>query len=199
MSEKGLNHNITIKGTEVLADNWGKLSKVTYEFSDPEGKTQRHTREVYERGNGAVILLYNPARNTVILTKQFRIPTYLNGNKCGMLVEACAGVLDGDHPEECIKRETEEETGYKLSEVQKIFEAYMTPGSVTELLHFYVGQYSDEMKVNEGGGLDEEQENIEVLELDFPTACEMMTRGEIKDSKTIILLQYAQIHKLLES
>ncbi|MGZ3833223.1 MAG: NUDIX domain-containing protein, partial [Mucilaginibacter sp.] len=134
---------------------------------------------------------------TVILTRQFRMPSYINGNTDGYLIECCAGLLDKDNPEECIKRETEEETGYKVSDVKKVFEAYMSPGSVTEILHFFVAEYAKEMKVGDGGGLDEENENIEVLELPFSKALSMIITGEIKDAKTIMLLQYAQINNLL--
>lgn len=134
---------------------------------------------------------------TILLTRQLRIPTYLNGNETGMLIETCAGLLDNDNPEDCIKRETKEETGYKISSVKKIFEVYMSPGSITEIIHFFTGAYSQEMKVHNGGGLEEEQENIEVLELDFLKALNMIRSGEIKDAKTIILLQYAQLNNLL--
>ena len=125
------------------------------------------------------------------------MPTYLNGNPTGQMIEACAGLLDTDNAEDCIKRETEEETGYQINEVRKIFEVYMSPGSVTEIIHFFVGEYSKEMKVNDGGGIDEEQENIEVLEMPFDKALQMITTGEIKDAKTIMLLQYAKINNLL--
>jgi nudix-type nucleoside diphosphatase (YffH/AdpP family) len=149
---------------------------------------------VYDRGNGAVILLYNSAKKTVVLTRQFRLPTYLNGNRSGMVIEACAGLLDTENPEECIIRETEEETGYRLSSVKKVFQSYMSPGSVTEILHFFIGEYQSEMKVSEGGGLAEEHENIEVLEYTFNEAYQMITSGEITDAKTIMLLQYAKIN-----
>lgn len=182
---------------ELLSDNWYHLYKVTYELENHDGTTETQSREAYDRGNGATILLYNKASQTVILTRQLRIPTYLNGNQTGMMIEACAGLLDTENAEDCIKRETEEETGYQISQVQKIFEVYMSPGSVTEILYFFVAEYSSAMKVNEGGGLDEEQENIEVLELGFSQAIEMVKTGEIKDAKTIMLLQYAQINRLL--
>jgi len=133
----------------------------------------------------------------VILTRQFRLPTFLNGNPDGMLIEACAGLLDKDDPEECIRRETEEETGYKVSEVKKIFEAYMSPGSVTEILYFFIAEYSRSMKVNEGGGIAQEQEEIEVLEIGLDKAIQMVGSGEIKDGKTIMLLQYIQLQGLI--
>ncbi|MGV3541153.1 MAG: GDP-mannose pyrophosphatase NudK [Rufibacter sp.] len=185
--------------TQVLSDNWYVLKKVTFEYQNADGSWQTQSREAYDRGNGAVILLYNRQNKTVILTRQFRMPTYLNGNETGLLIEACAGLLDNDNPTDCIKRETEEETGYKVSDVRKVFEAYMSPGSVTEILYFFVAEYSKDMKVNEGGGHEDEQENIEVLELPFTQALEMVRTGEIKDAKTIMLLQFAQLEKLLES
>jgi nudix-type nucleoside diphosphatase (YffH/AdpP family) len=133
----------------------------------------------------------------VVLTRQFRLPTYLNGNTSGMVIEACAGLLDTENPEECIIRETEEETGYRLSSVKKVFQSYMSPGSVTEILHFFIGEYQSEMKVSEGGGLAEEHENIEVLEYSFDEAYQMIASGEINDAKTIMLLQYAKINLAL--
>jgi GDP-mannose pyrophosphatase NudK len=191
------NPKIKITKNEILSDNWFTLKKVTYEYQKEDGDWQTQIREVYDRGNGASILLYNKENKTVVLTRQLRIPTYLNGNDTGMMIETCAGMLEEENPEDCIKRETEEETGYQVKEVRKIFEAYMSPGAITEILHFFVGEYSKEMKVNDGGGLDEEQENIEVLEMPFDKAMQMITTGEIKDAKTIMLLQYAKINNLL--
>ncbi|MDB5122258.1 MAG: nudK [Mucilaginibacter sp.] len=183
---------------EILSDNWYVLRKVNYEFLGNDGKWQHLTREAYDRGNGATILLYNRTSKTVILTRQFRMPTYLNGNKDGYLIECCAGLLDKDNAEDCIRKETEEETGYKVSHVKKVFEAYMSPGSVTEILYFFVAEYSKDMKISDGGGAHDEHENIEVLELPFSNALEMVKTGEIKDAKTIMLLQYAQINNILE-
>jgi len=191
------NQNIKITKTEVLSNNWYVLRKITYEYLKKDGTWETQAREAYDRGNGATILLYNKEHKTVILTQQFRMPTYLNGNENGMMIEACAGLLDKDNAEECIKRETEEETGYKISSVQKVFEVYMSPGSVTEIVHFFVAEYSKDMKVNDGGGLADEQENIEVLEIAFSKALEMIQTAAIKDAKTIMLLQYAQINNLL--
>jgi GDP-mannose pyrophosphatase NudK len=190
-------NDINIIKTEILSDNWYTLRKVTYETTNHDGSVVIQSREAYDRGNGSVILLYNRVNQTVILTRQFRMPTYLNGNEGGYLIECCAGLLDKDDPEECIKRETEEETGYKVSDVKKVFEAYMSPGSVTEILYFFVAEYSKEMKVSDGGGVHEESENIEVLELTFQQALRMVTNGEIRDAKTIMLLQYAQINNLI--
>lgn len=189
---------IKILDTKILSDNWYLLKKITFEKTKSDNQPITQHREVYDRGNGATILLYNKERQTIVLTRQFRLPTYVNGNTTGLLIESCAGLLDRDNPEECIKRETEEETGYKLDAVKKVFEAYMSPGSVTEILYFFVAEYTPEMKVGEGGGLDHENEDIEVLELPFTRALQMMNNGEIKDGKTMLLLQYAQINRLLE-
>lgn len=188
---------IKILKTEVLSDNWYVLRKITYEYLKKDGTKQTQSREAYDRGNGATILLYNKVQKTVILTRQFRLPTYVNGNENGMLIEACAGLLDKDNAEDCIKRETEEETGYKVTDVRKIFEAYMSPGSVTEIVHFFVAEYSKSMKVNEGGGVEHEEENIEVLEMEIDKAMKMIETGEIKDGKTIMLLQYVKLYNLI--
>ncbi len=186
---------ITIIDDRILSDNWYILRKITYDKTTPDDHTVRQVREVYDRGNGATILLYNKEQQTVILTRQFRLPTYVNGNDTGMLIEACAGLLDKDNPESAIRREAEEETGYKVNTVRKVMEAYMSPGSVTEILYFFVAEYTKEMKISEGGGLEEESESIEVLEIPYLTALNMIDTGEIKDGKTIMLLQYAQLHK----
>ncbi|MEO8569060.1 MAG: NUDIX domain-containing protein, partial [Ginsengibacter sp.] len=162
------------------------------------GKWETQKREVYDRGNGAVILLYNRKQKTVILTKQFRLATFLNGNTTGMLIEACAGLLDDESPEEGIKRETEEETGYKINKITKVFESYMSPGSVTEILYFFIAEYGSDMKVNNGGGVAHEQENIEVLEIKFIDAVRMIETGKIMDAKTIMLLQYLQLRNILQ-
>lgn len=189
--------NIKILETKILSDNWYVLRKITYEYTKKDGTKQTQSREAYDRGNGATILLYNKVQKTVILTRQFRLPTYVNGNENGMLIEACAGLLDKDNAEDCIKRETEEETGYKVNAVRKIFEAYMSPGSVTEIVHFFVAEYSKSMKVTEGGGVEHEEENIEVLEMQIDKAMKMIETGEIKDGKTIMLLQYVKLTNIL--
>ena len=191
------NDNVKIQQTEILSKNWYTLKKVTYDYLKKDGQWQSQSREAYDRGNGAAILLYNKETHTVILTRQFRMPTYINGNETGMMIEACAGLLDEHDAEECIRRETEEETGYKIKEVRKIFEAYMSPGSVTEKLYFFIAEYSKEMKMTEGGGLEHEQEDIDVLELPFEEAYKMMDTGEICDAKTIMLLLYAKVHNVL--
>ena len=184
---------------ELLSDNWYTLNKFTFDYKTKNDIWLTQEREAYDRGNGAAILLYNKEKQTVVLIKQFRMPTYVNGNEDGFLIEVCAGLLDDDNPEDCIKKETEEETGYRVENVKKVFEIYSSPGSVTEILYYFVAEYSEEMKVSEGGGLESETEDIEVLEVSFKEAINMITTGEIRDAKTIILLQYAQINKLLEN
>lgn len=191
------NPEVQIKETKLLSDNWYILNRVTFDYKKENGEIEVHTREVYDRGNGAGILLYNSIKKTVILTHQFRLPTFLNGNKDGMMIEVCAGLLDKDNPETAIIRETEEETGYRISKVEKVFETYMSPGAVTEILYLFVGEYDESMKVSEGGGLDAEQENIEVLEFTFDQAYAMIESGEITDAKTIMLLQHAKIKGLI--
>ena len=188
---------VKIISTEILSNNWYILNKVTYEYRKKDGSVLLQSREAYDRGNGATILLYNQQQRTVILTRQFRIPTYVNGNETGMLIETCAGLLDKDNPEDCIRRETEEETGYQITDVRKVYEAYMSPGSVTELVYFFIAAYEASMKVNEGGGVAHEEENIEVLELNIDEAIAMVANGAIKDGKTIILLQYLKLNGLL--
>ncbi|WP_166919432.1 NUDIX domain-containing protein [Flavobacterium poyangense] len=191
------NPEIKITETKLLSDNWYILNKVTFDYKKENQPVESHIREVYDRGNGAGILLYNYTKKTVILTRQFRLPTFLNGNKTGMMIEVCAGLLDKDNAEQAIIRETEEETGYRLKKVQKVIETYMSPGSVTEILHLFIGEYDENMKVSKGGGLDAEQENIEVLEYTFDEAYAMIESGEITDAKTILLLQHAKIKGLL--
>ena len=192
-----MNANVKIKESVLLSDNWYSLKKIIYDYLKKNGTWETQEREAYDRGNGAVILLYNKAQQTVILTRQFRMPTYVNGNKDGMMIEACAGILEQENAEESIKRETEEETGYRIQKVEKVMEAYTSPGSVTEILHFFIAEYDKSMKVNDGGGVAEEQEEIEVLELDFQQAMAMIKTREIKDAKTIMLLQYVALHGLL--
>ena len=184
--------------TKILSDNWYTLNKITFDYLRPDGTWETQEREAYDRGNGAVILLYNKRTKSVILTRQFRMPTYINGNDDGMMIEACAGLLDKNNPEDCIRKETEEETGYRISNVKKIYECYMSPGSVTEILYFFIAEYDKSMKVSEGGGLEEEHENIEVLEMPFNKAYDMIASGKIKDAKTIMLLQHAKIEVLID-
>ena len=188
---------IKIQKTELLSDNWYILNKVTFDYQKKDNSWITQKREVYNRGNGAAILLYNSTKKKVILTRQFRLPTYLNENETGMMIEVCAGLLDEDDPEKCIIRETEEETGYRISKVNKVMETYMSPGAVTEILYLFVGEYDESMKVNDGGGVAHEEENIEVMEMTYNEAYSMIESGKIQDAKTIILLQYAKINNLI--
>jgi len=190
------NPKVKIIGIKNLSNAHYKLDKVDFEFQTNNGSWQKQSRECYDRGDGAAILLYNPAKKTVILIKQFRMPSYLNGNASGMMIEVCAGMLDEDHPEACIIKEVEEETGFKISNPKKVFELYSTPGAVTEKIHYFIAEYSDDMKISEGGGLEEEHEDIEVLEINFETALTMVSKGEINDAKTVVLLQYAKLNNL---
>jgi nudix-type nucleoside diphosphatase (YffH/AdpP family) len=187
-----MNPAIELLTTEVLSDNWYVLRKVTFRIRKRDGSWETQSREAYDRGNGATILLYDLKRRTVILTRQFRLPTYVNGNASGMLIEACAGLLDRDNAEQCVTRELREETGFDIHHVRKVMEVYMSPGSVTEMLHFFVAEYSEAHRVNDGGGVEEE--DIEVVELHFDDALGQITSGEIRDAKTIMLLQYAALH-----
>jgi nudix-type nucleoside diphosphatase (YffH/AdpP family) len=179
--------------SQVLSDDWYLLKKTVFDFRRADGSWQRQQRETYDRGNGATLLLYQLASRRVVLTRQFRFPAYVNGHD-GMLVEAPAGLLDQATPEQRIRAEVEEETGYRVGEVRKVFEAFMSPGSVTEKLFFFVAEYDTTLKVSAGGGIEAEGEDIEVLELPFDEALAMVRRGEIVDGKTIMLLQYAALH-----
>lgn len=190
------NPKVKIIGIKNLSKAHYKLDKVDFEFQTKNGSWQTQSRECYDRGDGAAILLYNQTKKTVILTKQFRMPSYLNGNSSGMMIEVCAGLLDEDHPEACIIKEVEEETGFKITDPKKVFELYSTPGAVTEKIHYFVAEYSDDMKISLGGGLEEEHEEIEVLEINFETALTMVSKGEINDAKTVVLLQYAKLNNL---
>lgn len=183
---------------EVLSKAWYQLYRYTFDYQKEDGEWETQQRETYDRGNGAAILLYNPVKSTVVLTRQFRMPTYVNNNPDGMMVEVCAGLLEGDDPESCIIKEVEEETGYRVPQVRQVFEAYMSPGAVTEKLHFFIAEYRDDMKIAEGGGAAHESENIEVLELPYEEALEWIERGDIQDAKSIMLLQYTRIHKLID-
>ena len=180
-----------------LSHDWYKLDKLDFDYQLKDGTWQNQSRECYDRGDGAAILLYNPSKKTVVLTKQFRMPTFLNGNKSGLMIEVCAGLLDENDPITCIIKEAEEETGYEISNPKKLFELFSTPGAVTEKIHYFIAEYNDQMKVSEGGGVAEETEEIEVIELLFEDAIKMIFSGEISDAKTVILLQYAQIYNLV--
>jgi nudix-type nucleoside diphosphatase (YffH/AdpP family) len=183
---------VRIDGEELLSDNWYVLKKINFGLQLRDGTWSSQTREVYDRGNGAVILLYNLVNRTVLLTRQFRIPAFMNGHD-GFLIEAAAGLLDNASPEERIREEVEEETGYRIRDVKKIYDLFMSPGSVTERLHFFIGEYKPEEKVGDGGGLAAEGEDIEVLELGFEQALAMVASGEIMDGKTVLLLQYLEL------
>ncbi|MBE7170385.1 MAG: NUDIX domain-containing protein [Williamsia sp.] len=184
---------INIEKEETLSDKKYILKNYTFNRQKKDGTLLHKKAEVYNPGNAATILLYNKEKGTIILTRQFRLPSYLNGNPTGMLLETCAGKIEKESPEEAIRREAEEEAGYRIKEVKKIFQLYMTPGSVTELLHFYTASYDESSHVSAGGGLEDEQEDIEVVELEFQQALDMLDRGEIQDAKTVILLQYARL------
>ena len=185
---------VQITEEKLLSDNWYVLKRFTFDYLGKDGQWTTQQREAYDRGNGATILLHNPQTDTVILTRQFRLPTFVNGNPTGMLIEACAGLLDNDDPQTAIIRETEEETGYRLQSVEKVMEAYMSPGSVTEKLFFYVAQYTADTERNAGGGVDEEE--IDTLELPLARALAMIESGEIKDGKTIMLLYHLRLSQL---
>lgn len=177
----------------VLSDNWYTLNNYNFEYQREDGTWETQYRESYDCGDGAAILLYNREMKTVVLTKQFRMPTYVNGNNEGMMVEVCAGLLDGLSPEECIKKEALEETGYKISEVQQVMVTFMCPGSVTQKLYLFMAEYDKSMKKEKGGGALDETENIEVLEYPFSEALELISNGEIKDAKSVMLLQHAAL------
>ncbi|MBP0578812.1 NUDIX domain-containing protein [Labrys sp. LIt4] len=184
---------VRVEEVQLLSDDWYVLKKTTFLYRRGDGSWQRQSRETYDRGNGATILLYDPSRRTVILTRQFRYPAFVNG--CDdLLIETPAGLLDKASPEERIRAETEEETGFRIREVRRVMEAYMSPGSVTEKLYFFVAAYSPGDRVGPGGGHVEEGEDIDLLELDIDEALAMIARGEIRDGKTIMLLYHAALH-----
>ena len=191
------NSRVKINKVVNLSNDWYRLDKIDFDYKTNNGKWQNQSRESYDRGDGACILLYNPSKKTVVLTKQFRMPSYLNGNKDGMMIEVCAGSLDENDPITCIIKEAEEETGFQISNPKKVMELYSTPGAVTEKIYYFIAEYSDAMKVADGGGLEEETEEIEVLEFSFEKAMQMVSNGEICDAKTVVLLQYSQINKLV--
>ncbi|ECE0086798.1 GDP-mannose pyrophosphatase NudK [Salmonella enterica] len=191
-----MSQTITLIKDKILSDNYFTLRNITYDLTRRNGEVIRHKREVYDRGNGATILLYNSTKKTVVLVRQFRVATWVNGNQDGMLIETCAGLLDNDEPEVCIRKEAIEETGYDVGEVRKIFELYMSPGGVTELIHFFIAEYHDSEHASIGGGVEDEE--IEVLELPFSRALEMVRSGEIRDGKTVLLLNYLQTSHLMD-
>ncbi len=181
----------------LLSDNWATLHKVTFDYQDSKGNWEPQVREVYDRGNGAAVLLYNKETGNVVLTEQLRMPTYFNGNSSGMLIEVCAGLLDDHDPETAIKKEIEEETGYVISNVERVMDLYMSPGSVTEIVHLFMAHYTAKDKMSEGGGVAHENEDIKVHEYAFAKAYDMIQTGEIKDAKTVILLQHLKLQEIL--
>ena len=185
--------HVRIARVETLSDDWYMLRKTTFELRRRDGRWQTMSRETYDRGNGATVLLLDPRRRTVVLTRQFRLPTYVNGNPDGWLIETAAGLLDDADPVTRIRAEAEEETGYRLREVRAVFDAYMSPGSVTERLHGFLAEYDADDRVSGGGGVAAEGEDIEVLELPFDEAFAMIGDGRIRDAKTIMLLQHAAL------
>lgn len=185
---------VTIKKEEVLSDKFFTLKNLTFDRVTSKGETEEQVREVYHTANGATVLLYNLDKETVILTRQFRIATVVNGNEDGMMIEACAGIIEEGNAEETIIREIEEETGYRVPSVEKVFELYSSPGATTEKLYYFIAEYKDDQKVNDGGGLQQEQEDIEVIEMPFIDAYLMMDKGKITDAKTVQLLQYARLN-----
>jgi GDP-mannose pyrophosphatase NudK len=191
-----MSFNIEIIKDKILSENYFVLRNITYDLTRKDGDVVRHKREVYDRGNGATILLYNPQKKTVVLVRQFRVATWVNGNADGRLIETCAGLLDDDEPEACIRKEAVEETGYQVDDVRKVFELYMSPGGVTELVHFFIAEYHDNLRANAGGGV--EDEDIDVLEMPFERALAMVKSGEIRDGKAVILLQYLQNAGLMD-
>lgn len=189
------NNEVKINSTELLSNNFFPLKSIEFEFKKKNGKTETLKREVYHSTNGATALLYNKEKRTVVLTRQFRMPTFVNNNETGLLIEACAGIVEkNEDPADAILREIEEETGYAIEKVEKIFELYSTPGAVTEMLYYFVAAYSEDNKTSDGGGLELEDEEIEVMEMPFENAYLMIRNGEIKDAKTVNLLQYARIN-----
>lgn len=184
---------IRIQHVQVLSQDWGLLKKTTFDWLRRDGRWQTMSRETYDRGNAAVLLPYDLQRGCVLLTRQFRYPTHVNAGP-GLMIEAPAGLLDSAAPEERIRLEVEEETGYRLGEVRPVMEAFMSPGSVTEKLYFFVAPYTPAMRLGEGGGLEEEGEDIELLELPLDEALDMVRDGRIQDAKTIMLLQYAALN-----
>ena len=191
-----MDDRIRVRQVEVLSRGWSVLKRTTLDFRRRDGRWQTLTRETYDRGNGAAVLLFNRERGTVVLTRQFRFPAYANGHPDGVLVEACAGLLDADDPETAIRKEAEEETGYRIAAPTKVLEAFMSSGSVTEKLYFFVAEYDPGARAT-GGGLEADGEDIEVLELPLDEALALIEAGEIVDGKTIMLLQYPRLHRLV--
>ncbi|MBG0827397.1 NUDIX domain-containing protein [Planomonospora sp. ID67723] len=187
------NPRVRVREVELLSSSWYVLRKTRFDYRRSDGSWSVEERETYDRGNGATVLLYDAERETVLLTRQFRYPVYVNGHPDGMLLETAAGLLDDDDPETAIRREAAEETGYDIGEVQHVFDVYMSPGSITERVHFFAAPYDADSRTSRGGGVAGEGEDIEVVELPFAKALEMIGTGEIADGKTIMLLQWAAL------
>jgi nudix-type nucleoside diphosphatase (YffH/AdpP family) len=187
-----MDKHIELRTDELLSAGKYNLRKISFDYTDRSGRRETQTRYVFDRGNGAAILLYNRETGNVILTRQFRLPTWLNGNPTGMLIEVCAGELDEDAPEAAIRRETEEEVGIRVGEVNRLFDAYLSPGAATEIVTFFTAEYTSAMKVSEGGGLASEHEEIEVLEMPYEEAMRMVRSGKIGDARTILLLLWVR-------
>lgn len=192
-----MEEKVKITKTNIISDKWGLLNEIEFNLKSSQGEWLSLKRESYDTGDGAAVLLYNSHTKKIILTKQFRLPTYLNGNTGGMLTEVCAGLLDQDSPKTCVIKEAEEETGYRIKDPVKVFEAYMSPGSLTEIMHLFIAEFDEDMKVIEGGGLDEEKEDIKVLKIEFDKAWNMVKNGEIKDAKTIMLIQHIKLQDFM--
>jgi nudix-type nucleoside diphosphatase (YffH/AdpP family) len=188
------NPDVVVRDVELLAAAWHVLRRTTFDYRHADGHWSTEQRETYDRGNGATILLHDTARGTVLLGRQFRFPVYVNGHPDGMLLETAAGLLDEDEPEVAIRREAEEELGVTVGELRHVFDVYMSPGSVTERLHFYAAPYTPAARTSAGGGLTDDGEDIAVVELDFRKALHMIESGEIADAKTIMLLQWAALN-----
>lgn len=185
--------HVRLLDVQLLSNDWYVLRRITLELRRSDGQWQRLSREAYDRGNGAALLLWDPRRDTVVLTRQFRLPAFINGCPDGYLVEACAGLLEGDDPETCIRREAEEETGFRVRQPRKVFEAYMSPGSVTEKVHLFVAEYEPQDRIRAGGGLEQEGEDIEVLEMPLADAIAAIYAGTIQDGKTVMLLLHVAL------
>ncbi|MES2646786.1 MAG: NUDIX domain-containing protein [Bacteroidota bacterium] len=191
-----MKEKVSILTQEIISQYYFTLKKITFQMKMSNNQLQLLQREVYHNKDGVTILLYNKQQRTILLTRQFRLSTYLNKNATGFLIESCAGALDEDDPEACVMREVQEETGFEVTGLSKAFSAYMSPGNSTEILHYFIGTYSKNRKPAKGGGKSEEQEDIEVLELDFDHAFGMIGTGEIKDANTILLLQYLKLNNV---
>jgi nudix-type nucleoside diphosphatase (YffH/AdpP family) len=187
------NPRVVVRDVEVTSDGWHVLRRTTFDYQSSKGSWSTQHRETYDRGNGATILLYDLGRRTVLLSRQFRYPVYVNDHRDGMLIETAAGLLDEDDPETAIRREASEELGVTVGELTHVFDVYMSPGSVTERIHFFAAPYTAASRTSEGGGLADDGEDIDVLELPFDSALAMVDTGEIADAKTIMLLQWAAL------